>query len=46
MPTRSTAQPTCASDVPETRITVYSELATSCAIANSVPISADTGNSS
>ena len=46
MPTRTTAQPTCQTDAPDARITVYSELATSCAIANSVPISAATGNSS
>ena len=37
---------TCSSDAPDARITVYSELATSCAIANSVPISAAIGNSS
>jgi hypothetical protein len=46
MPTRTSAHVTCASDAPDARITVYSELATSCAIANSVPISAATGNSS
>ena len=46
MPTRSTDHATCASDMPDARITVYSELATSCAMANSVPISAATGNSS
>ena len=33
-------------DTPETRITVYSELATSCASANSVPIRAAIGNNS
>ena len=32
--------------MPDARITVYSELATSCDIANSVPISAATGKSS
>ena len=31
---------------PDARMTVYSELPTSCEMANSVPISADTGNSS
>ena len=46
MPTRISAQVTCRSDAPDARITVYSELATSCAIANSVPISAATGKSS
>ena len=46
MPTRSTAHPSCTSDMPEARITVYSELATSCAIANNVPINAATGNNS
>ena len=30
-------------DIPETRITVYSELTTSCESANKVPISAATG---
>ena len=46
MPTRTSDQPTCSSDAPDARITVYSELATSCASANSVPISAATGKSS
>ena len=46
IPTRTTAQPILHSDAPEARITVYSEFATSCASANSVPISAATGNSS
>ena len=43
---RISAQPTCSSDAPDARITVYSELATSCASANSVPISVATGKSS
>ena len=43
---RISAQPTCSSEAPEARITVYSELATSCASANSVPISEATGKSS
>ena len=43
-PTRVSAQPTCGSDAPDARITVYSELATSCDSANSVPISAAIGN--
>ena len=34
------------SEPPEARITVYSEFATSCDIANSVPISAAVGTSS
>ena len=46
MPTRTSAHTTCSSDAPDARITVYSELATSWAIANSVPISAATGKSS
>ena len=46
MPTRTTAQPTCRIEAPDARITVNSELATSCEIANSVPISAATGKSS
>ena len=46
MPTRITAHATCQSDAPETRITVNSELTTNCESANSVPISAETGNSS
>ena len=33
-------------DSPEVRITVYSELSTSCARANKVPISAAIGNNS
>jgi hypothetical protein len=33
-------------EMPDTRITVYSELATSCASANSVPISTAMGKSS
>jgi hypothetical protein len=43
---RISAHIVCASDAPDARITVYSEFATSCAIANSVPISAATGKSS
>ena len=46
MPTRTTAHATCGIEAPEARITVNSELATSCAIAKSVPISAATGKSS
>ena len=46
MPTRTSAHSTCVSDAPEARITVYSEFATSCDKANSVPISAAIGNSS
>ncbi len=46
MPTRIIAHPTCSSEVPDARITVYSELATNCASANSVPISVATGKSS
>jgi hypothetical protein len=46
MPTRTNAQPTCSSDAPAVRITVYSELETSWASANSVPISVATGKSS
>jgi len=41
-----TDQPTWISDIPDARITVYSEFATSCEMPNSVPISAATGNSS
>jgi hypothetical protein len=36
----------CVSDAPDARMTVYSELLTSCAMANSVPISAAVGISS
>ena len=43
---RTSDQPTCSSDAPDARITVYSELETSCASANSVPISDATGKSS
>jgi hypothetical protein len=46
MPMRTTDHVTCDIDVPDARITVYSELATSCDMANSVPISAATGKSS
>ncbi len=46
MPIRISAHTVCSSDAPDARITVYSEFATSCAIANSVPISAATGKSS
>jgi hypothetical protein len=46
MPTRNTDHTTRASDMPDARITVYSELATSCDTPNSVPISAATGKSS
>jgi hypothetical protein len=46
MPTRMIAQVICVKDAPDARITVYSELPTSCAIANSVPISAAVGISS
>ena len=46
MPTRTIAQVIWVSDAPEARITVYSELPTSCAMANSVPISAAVGISS
>ena len=43
---RTSAQTTCSSDAPDARITVYSELLTSCDSAKRVPISAATGNSS
>ena len=46
MPTRNIANVICVSDAPEVRITVYSEFPTSCAIANSVPMSAAVGRSS
>ena len=46
MPIRISAQPTCSSDAPDARITVYSELDTSCASPNSVPINVATGKSS
>jgi len=39
-------QPICGNEAPEARITVYSELPTSCARANNVPISAAIGNTS
>jgi len=38
MPTRTTAQPSCSTEAPDARITVHSELDTSWAMANNVPI--------
>ena len=46
MPTRTNAHVTCHMDMPDARITVYSELATSCDNAKSVPIRAAVGTAS
>ena len=46
IPTRMIEKVIWVSDAPEVRITVYSEFATSCAMANRVPISAAVGTSS